>query len=55
MQMLGMINCMCPTVQVPTEEIEENNSFQGDELPLKSSHSFPSLDVLRMNALNELC
>lgn len=54
MQMLGMINCMLPTVQVPTEEIQENNSFQGDELPLKSCHSFPSLDVFGMNVANEL-
>ena len=45
---------MCPTVQVLTEEIQENNSFHGDELPLKSCHSFPSLDVLGMNVLDEL-
>lgn len=45
---------MCPTVQVPTEEIQENNSFQGDALPLKNCHSFPKLDVLGMNVLNEL-
>lgn len=45
---------MCPTVQVPTEEIQENNSFHGDELPLESCHSFPSLDVLGMKVLNVL-
>lgn len=45
---------MCPTVQVLTEEIQENNSFHRDELPLKSCHSFPSLDVPSMNVLNEL-
>lgn len=45
---------MCPTVQVPTEEIQENNSFQWDELPLESCHSFPSLDVLGMKVLMSL-
>jgi len=54
MQILVTINCMCPAVQVLTEEIQENNSFHGDELPLKSCHSFPSLDVLGMNVLDEL-
>lgn len=45
---------MRSTVQVPTEKIQENNSFQGDELTLKSCHSFPSLHVLGMTVLNEL-
>lgn len=54
MQILGMINYMCSTVQVPTEKIQENKSFQGSELPLQSSHSFPSIHVLGMTVLNEL-
>lgn len=53
MQMLGMINYMHSSVQVPTVKIQENNSFQEDALLWKSCHSFPSLDVLGMNVLNE--
>lgn len=45
---------MHSTVQVLTEKIQEKNSFQGDEMPLKSCHSFPSLHLLGMNILNEL-